>query len=61
MSDLSPAVSGETQIIFFRAPLFIVVSGLSERRTEHRNRSVQVVHEDLEHRATKQSNRGTNK
>ena len=33
----------------------IVASDMSTRRTERRNRSVHVVHEDFEHRATKQS------
>ena len=44
-----------------RALLFIVVSGSRARRTERRNRIVHIVHEDFEHRSTKQLNRGINK
>ena len=39
------------------APLKTVANGSSARRTERRNRSVEVVHEDSEHRATQQSSR----
>ncbi len=36
------------------APLKTVTSGQNARRTAHRNRSVRLVHEDSEHRATQQ-------
>jgi len=46
---------------YVRAPLCIVMSVSGARRTERRNRSVQCVHEDFEHRSTKQLKRGINK
>lgn len=40
-----------------KEPRKTVASGLYARRPEHRNRNVQLVREDFEHRATQQMSR----